>query len=105
MMHNINISLALIAILLSTLVADNSVVLGEQLYNKSCAQCHGERGEKKAFGRSLIIDELDKDTIAFMLKGYRDKSYGGDMKYFMTHYAKELDDTQIDSVSKYIGKK
>lgn len=44
------------------------VAQGEQIFHQNCATCHGRHGEKKAFGRSAIINTLDETTIIQALK-------------------------------------
>ncbi len=86
------------AILGSTSVMAN----GENLFKK-CAGCHGVHAEKKALGKSKIINEMSAEEITVALKGYKDGSYGGRMKGLMKGQVSKLDDTQINSLSKYIA--
>ena len=55
---------------------------GAALYSK-CTGCHGTLGEKKALGKSKVINEMSKEDLASALKGYKDGSYGGPMKGLM----------------------
>jgi len=59
-------------------------------YSIHCAKCHGSNGEKKAFGRTFPIRTLDKETFVNIIQGYQDKTYGGEMQYFMRHFVKDL---------------
>lgn len=42
----------------------------EELYEK-CANCHGDRGEEKAFGKSKVIANLTEQQIIQALKDYQ----------------------------------
>lgn len=55
---------------------------GAALYSK-CAGCHGSQGEKKALGKSKVINEMSKEDLVTALNGYKDGSYGGPMKGLM----------------------
>ncbi|BFU59955.1 MULTISPECIES: c-type cytochrome [Rodentibacter] len=39
----------------------------EKIYKRSCATCHGKRGEKPAMGESKIINQLKTETISTAL--------------------------------------
>lgn len=69
---------------------------------KKCAGCHGAQGEKKALGKSKVINELSKDALVSSLKGYKDGSYGGSMKSLMKGQVSNLSATDIETLSAYI---
>jgi cytochrome c553 len=82
--------------------ADASIDEGKTLYKK-CAACHGQNGERKAMGKSNIINELDEATVEQRLAGYKDGSYGGSMKGIMKGQVANYNDTQIKSLAMYIS--
>ncbi|MDG6897236.1 hypothetical protein A6A19_04305 [Actinobacillus delphinicola] len=41
---------------------------GQQIFENNCATCHGRHADKKAFGRSAIINQLDQETIVKALQ-------------------------------------
>ncbi len=69
---------------------------------KNCAGCHGVNAEKKALGRSQIINEWKSDKIESALIGYKKGTYGGVMKGIMKTQAARLSDEKIKTLSKYI---
>ena len=83
----------------------SSIILaadGADLYKK-CSGCHGTIGEKKALGKSKVINELSKDDLVSFLKGYKDDSYGGPMKALMKSKVANLSDEDIEALSIHIS--
>jgi cytochrome c553 len=74
------------------------------LYTK-CATCHGEKGEKISLGKSLIIKDMSKDAFVSAMKGYKNGSYGREMKAMMKAQVLPLSDAQIEEIAAYIAKK
>jgi cytochrome c553 len=70
----------------------------------ACAGCHGANFEKKALGKSKIVNNMKKDEIVKALKGYKDGSYGGAMKGMMKTQADSLDDAKIEAIANKVGK-
>ena len=75
---------------------------GAALYSK-CAGCHGTQGEKKALGKSKIINEMNKEDLIFALNGYKDGSYGGAMKGLMKGQVAKLSDTDVEAIALHIA--
>jgi len=71
---------------------------------KACAGCHGADFEKKAMNVSKIVKDMSKADIETALKGYKDGSYGGNMKAVMAGQAKGLDDAKIKAIAEKFGK-
>ena len=72
---------------------------------KSCAGCHGTKGEKKALGKSDIIGGWNSLKVQEALKGYRSKTrniYG--MGAVMQGQATKLSDDEIKALGDYIEK-
>jgi hypothetical protein len=63
----------------------------------SCIECHGEYFEKKAMGQSLIVKNMSKEEIYKSLNGYKNKSYGGNMKNIMVNQLKNISDIEYIS--------
>ncbi len=77
---------------------------GAALYKK-CASCHGAKAEKKALGKSAVIQGLDKAHLVKELKEYKagklnKKGMGGLMKAQLATYS----DADIEAVADYISK-
>lgn len=75
---------------------------GKALYTK-CGACHGQNGEKKALNASAIIQGWSKDKTLKALKGYKDGSYGGNMKGVMLGQVKGLNDSELEALAGYIS--
>ncbi len=75
---------------------------GAELYKK-CVSCHGANAEKSALGKSQVIQGWDKAKLVTALKGYKDGSYGGQMKAIMKGQVAPYSDADIEAVSGYIS--
>jgi cytochrome c553 len=75
---------------------------GELLF-KSCASCHGQKGEKEALGKSQVIAGWDKEKIIQALNGYKAGTYGGVMKNIMKGQVATKTDAEIDALSTFIS--
>ncbi|MFK5938631.1 MAG: c-type cytochrome [Sulfurimonas sp.] len=89
-------------VLVGVILASSSAMASADLYKK-CAGCHGQHGERKAMGKSQVINTFTADEIVTALKGYKAGTYGGAMKGLMKGQVSKLDDKQIDSLGKYIS--
>lgn len=70
----------------------------------ACASCHGTNGEKKALGKSQVIQGWDAAKITAALQGYKDGTYGGAMKGIMQGQASKLSDADIKALAEHISK-
>ncbi|WP_457744765.1 c-type cytochrome [Sulfurimonas sp.] len=84
-------------------VIDKNEINGSIIFKK-CASCHGKNAEKKALGKSQIIQGWNKMKIVNALKGYKDGTYGGAMKAVMKGQASGLSDADVNAVAEYISK-
>jgi len=69
-----------------------------------CSGCHGQKGELHALGKSQMINEWDEAKIESALLGYKNGTYGGNMKGIMIAQVMQLSESDIKSLSKYISK-
>jgi len=69
-----------------------------------CSSCHGAHAEKKALGKSQVIQGWKVSKIEDALKGYKAGTYGGAMKAVMKGQASKLSDAEIQAVAAYISK-
>ena len=74
---------------------------GASLY-KTCATCHGSKAEKPALNKSQIIAGWSSENTIAALSGYKNGTYGGSMKSTMNAQVKNLDDSAIVALAKYI---
>jgi cytochrome c553 len=70
---------------------------------KSCAGCHGAAGEKKALGKSQVIQGWEADKTVEALKGYKAGTYGGPMKGVMKGQVARLDDASMQAIGEYLA--
>jgi len=68
-----------------------------------CAGCHGQNAEKKALGKSQVIQGWSDAKIADALNGYAKGTYGGAMKGIMIGQAKGLSTADIQALAEYIS--
>src|SRR5574344_1282779 len=78
-------------------------ISGEALF-KTCASCHGLKGEKEALGKSQAITGWDKNRVIKALNGYKDGTYGGVMKNLMKTHVETKTPEQIEVLADYISK-
>jgi len=83
-------------------VVNASSINGKKLYLK-CAGCHGQNGEKKALGKSAVIQGWDKDKTIKVLQGYKNGTYGEAMKAIMISQVRALSDENIEDLGSYIS--
>jgi cytochrome c553 len=70
----------------------------------ACASCHGANGDKKALNVSNILKGQTKESIVEKLNGYKDGTYGGNMKNIMLGQVKNLTSEDINILADTISK-
>lgn len=78
--------------------------LKKEVNFSSCATCHGLNGEKSALGVSNILKGQTKEDILTKLKGYKNGSYGANMKGIMSGQVKNLSDSELEQLADMISK-
>ena len=101
-MKTINISSIMKSLLLAGVVLGSSSAMADATLFKKCSACHGQHAEKKALGKSKVINTFTSEQIVTALHGYKDGTYGGAMKGLMKGQVSNLSDKEIDSLGKYI---
>jgi len=84
-------------------VAPVRIVTGKSLYRK-CASCHGVDASKKALGKSQVIKGWSVEKLTNAIEGYKNGTYGGEMKTMMKGQVQDLNAVDINILSKYISK-
>ena len=69
-----------------------------------CSGCHGEKGEKSALEKSKIIAGWDKQKLINSLQGYKNGSYGGEMKDVMRNQLLYISNSEIEALAEFISK-
>jgi len=70
----------------------------------ACAGCHGANFEKKALGKSKVVENMTHAEIATALKGYKAGTYGGPMKGVMKGQVAKYSDADLEAFAQTIGK-
>ncbi|QSZ42118.1 c-type cytochrome [Sulfurimonas aquatica] len=83
-------------------IVNKSTVDGSKLFSK-CTSCHGLNAQKKALGKSQVIQGWSSEKLKLAINGYKDGSYGGAMKGVMKSYASALNEEEVEAISKYIS--
>ena len=64
--------------------ANYSAKRGEELYAANCSKCHGEKGEKRAYGTSRPLTKISADDIETAFAGYlTDPDFGDRNRHLM----------------------
>ncbi|MUU59909.1 cytochrome c [Helicobacter pylori] len=79
--------------------ANNLIATDVKALAKSCAACHGVKFEKKALGKSKIVNMMSEAEIE---KDLMDFKSGANKNPVMTAQAKKLSDEDIKALAKYI---
>ncbi len=90
--------LALLVLFLTSIFADAEVAY------KKCVACHGINGEKVALGKSKVINEMSKNEFISAMKGYKDGTYGRELKAMMKAQVINLSDEDIIEIAEKIAK-
>lgn len=67
-----------------------------------CFSCHGGDFGLKALGASKVVKDMTKADIIASLKGYKDGSYGGNMKAIMLPQVAALSGADIKAIAAII---
>lgn len=76
---------------------------GKALFLQKCAKCHGETGEKRAYGVSQRLKDMTGEEMAINLRAYtNDGEYGGRFKIIMQAEALKVSDNEMKLIIAYI---
>ena len=80
-----------------------SAVNGREIYARECASCHGENGEKRAYGESDKLKNMSASDIEAAFSGYlSDLSYGGRMKHMMRTVAAKITNRELGDIIAFL---
>ncbi len=71
---------------------------------KACTSCHGADWSKKALGKSLDVSQMTHADIAAALIGYKDGTYGREMKGLMKGQVAKYSNADLEAFAQTIGK-
>lgn len=76
---------------------------GKKIFLEKCARCHGENGEKRAYGTSAKLKNIDAEAIAVRVAKYTsDFDFGGANKGLMQQIAAKTSSTEVGYVIAYL---
>jgi mono/diheme cytochrome c family protein len=82
---------------------------GSNIYNKQCAQCHGDRGEGKAEqfpalagNRAVLLDSPVNVLQIVLHGGFQAQTAGNPRPFGMPPFLHVLDDDEVAAVSTFI---
>lgn len=76
---------------------------GKEIYMQKCASCHGEIGEKRAYGVSQSLKNMTGEEIAVNVHSYiNDGEHGGKFKMIMKTQSMKVSDRDLDFIIAYI---
>ena len=73
-----------------------------EVYTDACISCHGVMFEKSAMGYSRIVNQMSKEDIIASMNGYKNGTYGGNMKALMAGQATKLSTEEINAFAEMI---
>ena len=91
-----------IVLSIAALTASTALMAG--VNGAACTGCHGADWSKAALGKSKNVAEMTHAEIAAALIGYKDGSYGGQMKGLMKGQVAKYSDADLEAFSQTIGK-
>ncbi len=82
---------------------DGDASAGEELYNRHCRHCHGQKGEKRAMGSSQKLIDMSAEDIAHSVRAYgADPQFGGRMRHIMQPSANAINSRQLGDIIAFI---
>ena len=83
-------------------VAVKPAIDGSKLFAK-CVGCHGSHGERKALGKSQLIQAWSEEKTLAALHGYKDGTYGSSMKGVMKSQISSFSESELQAIAKHIS--
>ena len=80
-----------------------SVEEGKALYMKKCASCHGQNADKKAYGTSRRLKDMDAEDIYISMNSYlTGDSFGGSFRTVMYNEAAKTSSNDLGYILAYL---
>ena len=73
-----------------------------EVHTDACISCHGVIFEKSAMGYSRIVNQMSEEDIIASMNGYKNGTYGGNMKALMAGQATKLSSEEIKAFAEMI---
>lgn len=75
--------------------------VGKNLFDAKCAVCHGDKGQKKAYGKSRGLNTLSLEDMTNSIRGYKGGTYDRGMGFLMAPFA-NISEEEIKGVYEYL---
>lgn len=75
---------------------------GGAIYQQSCVNCHGEKGESTAYNTSRALNTMSEEDIVSAIRGYNLNDYDKGMAYLMSPYASFISKEDAIAISRYL---
>lgn len=90
----------ILLIMFNSLMLSNTI--SQKLYQDKCAGCHGFKANKKAFGKSRMINGWNKTKLQNVLNGYEENSFKDHLKNVMKKQIQVIKDHDKELIIDYI---
>jgi len=80
-------------------------MVNAEVIEQICKGCHGKNYEKKAFAKTAILKDMDKEEIFHKLKGYREGTLSQySLGEVMQHEVKNYSDSELKEFAEKYGR-
>ena len=79
-------------------------VISSTINSGACTGCHGVNLDKSALGKSKVVSSMSYDEIVIAMIGYKNGTYGRDMKNLMKAQVEKYSDDELKRFAKSINK-
>jgi mono/diheme cytochrome c family protein len=75
--------------------------IGQNLFTAKCAVCHGDKGQKRAYGKSRALNTLSLEDMTNSIRGYKGGTYDRGMGFLMSPFA-NISEEEVQGVHEYL---
>lgn len=75
---------------------------GKNVYQKTCQRCHGEFGEKKAYGSSRPLKTLSAEDLQVSIRDYKLSQYDRGRAMIMKPYTNMVTKDELEGIAAYL---
>jgi mono/diheme cytochrome c family protein len=75
--------------------------VGQNLFTSKCAVCHGDQGQKRAYGKSRPLNTLSLEDMTNSIRGYKGGTYDRGMGFLMAPFA-NISEEEVQGVYEYL---
>ncbi|MDY0327297.1 MAG: cytochrome c [Arcobacteraceae bacterium] len=75
--------------------------IGQNLFTTRCTVCHGDQGQKRAYGKSRALNTLTLEDMTNSIRGYKGGTYDRGMGFLMSPFA-NISEEEVQGVYEYL---